>query len=173
MDAISESVTKPLYRKIDRGSNLVMSNPANGDIFICGEDRYLKRYEYPNEPISKIDFKKAANAPVEEIKSHDLGTTCWDVSSEIKFFVTGGKDGNFILRNINSISQSNEIKGHAVFSGGTTALCFSKARTTLYTGGGDGAFFAWTVGGKSNSIQPVQLSKSELDELDKIDQIED
>ena len=49
----------------------------------------------------------------------------------------------------------NEIKGHAIFSGGITALCFSRSRSTLYTAGGDGCFFAWTVGGKPNPSQPI------------------
>jgi WD40 repeat protein len=100
-------------------------------------------------------MKKAPIPPVEELKSHDIGTTCWHLSSEVKFLVTGGKDGNFILRNLNNVAQSNEIKGHAIFSGGITALTFSNARSTLYTAGGDGAFFAWTVGGKPNPHHPV------------------
>jgi len=64
--------------------------------------------------------------------------------------VTGGRDGNFVLRNMNHVAQSNEIKGHSVFNGGINALCFSRVRSTLYTAGGDGAFLAWTVGGKAN-----------------------
>ena len=83
---------------------MVMSNIYNGDIFACGEDKFLKKYEYPNEHISKIDFKKPPSAPVEELKSHDLQTACWDFSNEIKFMVTGGKDGSFILRNMNHVA---------------------------------------------------------------------
>ena len=95
------------------------------------------------------------------------------MSSEVKFLVTGGKDGNFILRNLSNVVQSNEIKGHAIFSGGITALSFSNARSTLYTAGGDGAFFAWTVGGKPNPHHPVQLEKVDVEAIDKIEQIED
>jgi hypothetical protein len=104
MEQISDTLTKPMYRKIDRGMNLVMSNMNNGDIYVCGEDKFLKKYEYPNELINKIDFKKPPNPPVEEHKSHDLMTTCYDFSNEIKFMVTGSKDGNFILRNMNSVA---------------------------------------------------------------------
>ena len=103
-EPIPETITKPQYRKIDRGINMVMSNIYNGDIFACGEDKFLKKYEYPNEHISKIDFKKPPSAPVEELKSHDLQTACWDFSNEIKFMVTGGKDGSFILRNMNHVA---------------------------------------------------------------------
>ena len=156
MEPLPEALIKPLYRRIDRGTNLVMSNIYNGDIFLTGEDKFLKKYEFPADPINKIDFKKAANPPVDELKSHDIGTTCCDFSNEIKFMVTGGKDGNIIVRNMNHVAQNNneiqgsEIKGHAVFSGGISALAFSKVRSTLYTAGGDGAFFAWTLGGKPN-----------------------
>ena len=104
MEPLPESITKPFYRKIDKGMTLIMANVFNGDIFVSGEDRFLKKYEYPSDPISKIDFKRAPNAPIEELKSHDIGTTCWDISNEIKFLVSGGKDGNFILRNMNHVA---------------------------------------------------------------------
>ena len=100
-------MTRPLYRKIDKGMSLVTSNIFTGDIFVTGEDKFLKRYEFPTEQFSKIDFKKAPNAPIDEIKSHDIGTTCFDFSNEVKFMVTGGKDGNIIVRNMMQISQSN------------------------------------------------------------------
>lgn len=93
--------------------------------------------------------------------------------------VTGGKDGNIIVRNMNHVAQNNneiqgqEIKGHAVFAQGITSLAFSKVRSTLYTAGGDGAFFAWTLGGKPNPSQPVPLQKSDLEAIDKMDQIDD
>lgn len=104
MDPINDSICKPLYRKIDRGINLVMSNIYNGDIFVCGEDKFLKKYEFPTEPFAKVDFKKPPNPPIEELKSNDIGTTCWDYSNEMKFMVTGGKDGNFVLRNMNYVA---------------------------------------------------------------------
>ena len=104
MEPLDESITKPLYRKVDKGMNLVIANVYTGDIFLTGEDKFLKKYEYPTDHISKIDFKKAPNAPIEEFKSNDIGTNCWDISNEVKFLVTGGKDGNFILRNMNHIA---------------------------------------------------------------------
>ena len=104
MEPLPDILTKPMYRKIDRGINIVISNIYNSEIYVCGDDKFLKKYEYPNEHITKIDFKKAPNAPLEELKSHDLHTTCWDFSNEIKFMATGGKDGNFILRNMNQVA---------------------------------------------------------------------
>mmetsp|Transcript_22282 Transcript_22282/g.16738 ORF Transcript_22282/g.16738 Transcript_22282/m.16738 type:complete len:179 (+) Transcript_22282:660-1196(+) len=173
MDPISNDIIKPLYRKVDRGLNVIISNIYNGDIFAVGDDRMLKKYEFPTEQFSKLDFKKPPAAPLEELKSHDLGTTCWDFSNEIKFMVTGGKDGNFVLRNMNYVAQANDIKGHGIFSGGITALCFSKVRSTLYTAGGEGSLFAWSVGSKGNPNQPVSLQKGEIEDIDKIDSVED
>lgn len=152
---------------------MVIPNMYTGDVFVTGEDKLLKRYEFPVDQFSKLDMKKAPVPPVDEIKSHDIGTTCWHISNEVKFLVTGGRDGNFILRNLNNVAQSNEIKGHAIFSGGITALSFSNNRSTLYTAGGDGAFFAWTVGGKPNPHHPIQPEKLDVEALDKIEQIED
>jgi WD40 repeat protein len=48
-----------LYRKIDKGSNLVISNENTGDIFVTGEDKLLKKYEFPSEKIEQIDIKRA------------------------------------------------------------------------------------------------------------------
>ena len=115
-----------LYRKIDKGSNLVISNEITGDIFVSGEDKLLKKYELPAETITQIDVKRAPVAPVEEHNSHSIGTTCWDVTKEFKFMATGGKDGSILLRHISNVGQQPQpIKGHAMFSGGVTALCFS------------------------------------------------
>lgn len=153
-ESLPDELVHPVYRKIDRGSNLIIVN-NNGDLFVTGDDKLFKKYEFPTEQFAKLDMKKAPLPPTEEHKSHDISTTCWHLSNEVKFLATGGRDGNFILRNLNNVSQSNEIKVHAVFNGGITAMSFSNSRTILYTGGGDGAFFAWTLGGKSNPHHPI------------------
>lgn len=49
MEPISEAITKPLYRRVDKGMTLVMSNIYNGDIFVSGEDKFLKKYDFPTE----------------------------------------------------------------------------------------------------------------------------
>ncbi len=41
-----------MYRKVDKGSYIVMQCISNGDIYVTVEDKLLKRYEYPNEKIS-------------------------------------------------------------------------------------------------------------------------
>jgi len=147
-----------LYRKIDKGSNLIMSNEVTGDIFVSGDDRLLKKYEFPTEKIDQIDIKRAPVPPVEEHPSHSIGTTTWDVSKEFKFMATGGKDGSIFLRHINNVGQQPQpIKGHAMFSGGVGALCFSQSRSIIYSAGGDGAIMAWNFGGKPNPAEPIEL----------------
>ena len=147
---------KILYRKIDKGSILVLSNESTGDIFVSGEDKLLKKYLFPEESITQIDYKRAPAAPVDEFTSHSIGTTCYDISKEFKFMATGGKDGSILLRHINNIGQYPQpIKGHAMFSGGVTALCFSQTRSVIYSAGGDGTIMAWNFGGKPNPSSPV------------------
>lgn len=145
-----------VYRKIDKGSNLVITNEVTGDLFVSGDDRLLKKYDFPTEKIDQIDIKRAPMAPVEEHTSHPIGTTTWDVSKEFKFMATGGKDGSIFLRHINNIAQDPQpIKGHAMFSGGVGTLCFSQSRSIIYTAGGDGAIMAWNFGGKPNPSEPI------------------
>jgi hypothetical protein len=96
---LSEEVCPILYRKIDRGSNLVMANSQNQDIFVSGVDKLLKQYKCPEDPWRKVEFRKPPPAPLQELNSHSIGTVCWDVSSAFKQFATAGKDGMVLLRN--------------------------------------------------------------------------
>lgn len=54
-----------------------------------------------------------------------------------------------------NFQKLGDIKAHAIFSGGVSALCFSNTRSTLYSAGGDGSFMAFKVGGKPNPNQPI------------------
>lgn len=103
-ESLPEEVVHPVYRKIDRGAHLVIPNIYNGDIYVSGDDKLLKKYEFPQDHFSKLDLKKAPLPPIEEHKSHDISTICWHISNEVKFLVTGGRDGNFILRNLNNVA---------------------------------------------------------------------
>lgn len=49
MEAMPENESCLLYRKIDRGSNMVITSYNSGDILVTGEDKLLKVYDYPNE----------------------------------------------------------------------------------------------------------------------------
>jgi WD40 repeat protein len=142
------------YRKIDKASALVIANEALEDnIYVTGDDKLLKKYEFPTDKISQIDTKRAPPAPIEEHESHSIGTTCWDTTPEFKSMVTGGKDGCLLLRGLRNIGGEapRPIRAHALFSGGVTALCFSRTRSMLYTAGGDGSIMAWNHGAKPNA----------------------
>jgi WD40 repeat protein len=92
------------FRKIDRGMKLIVPNPSTGDIFISGEDKLLKKYEYPKEEFGKIEWRKPPGVPLEEFRGHGLQATCKTYSSQFKLLATGGKDGTLILRNTQNLS---------------------------------------------------------------------
>ena len=126
MEPIPKEDARTTFRKVDLGSNHAMFCEATSGIYVTGTDKLLKQYRYPGEEIDEVDFRKVPDDPEEELVSHAVGTTCQHESKEFKFFVTGGKDGSIIMRQINNISQmASNIKAHAVSSGGVTAICFS------------------------------------------------
>ena len=139
---------------------------------MTGKDKFLKKYPYPDEALGLIDWKRAPANPDAELPSHAVGTTCWHESKEFKCFVTGGRDGTLIRRSVSEFEKPLPMKAHAVHSGGVTAICFSQARSTLYSAGGDGAVMAWTVGGKPNPSQPVLGDATIGLALEKMEQVE-
>jgi hypothetical protein len=176
-EPVPDDVTFPLYNKIDPGCYNISVDPELGDIYCVANDRWLKKYESPKHKYEELTFDKPPNPPLEEFKSHGLGTNCFDYSDEAQFVVSGGKDGLLILRNRKKLNQFSEIKGHSVFNGGVTALCFSRVRTTLYTAGGDGTFLVWPVGAKPNPNQAIEpadfFSSPDLSNIPQIDNCED
>lgn len=45
----------------------MIANEAMGDnIFVTGDDKLLKKYEFPTDKINQIDVKRAPPAPTEE-----------------------------------------------------------------------------------------------------------
>ena len=59
MRPLSEEEADIKYRKVDRGSEMVIANQVNGDIFVTGEDKLLKKYQYPYERVAAMDYKRA------------------------------------------------------------------------------------------------------------------
>jgi WD40 repeat protein len=169
---IIEEDSMVFYRKVDTGSKMMMCNYVNQELFVVGDDKIMKKYEYPNEKFSQIDMKKAPPPPLQELTSHSLGVQCWATTKEFKMFVTGGKDGVIQLRNMSNFEKVNEIKAHTLFTGGVTAIAFSNTRSTLYTAGGDGSLMAWTIGGKPNPSTPVLLDNVHGRELVEMPEIE-
>ena len=51
MEPIPADESNVRYRKVDRGSQIVMSCFATKDIWVTGEDKLIKKYQLPNEVI--------------------------------------------------------------------------------------------------------------------------
>lgn len=97
LDALTDDVTKPCFRKIDRGSHSIITHPEYKNLMVTGEDKWLKVYEmWPQEAFEKIVWKQAPGPPNDEIMSHPLGTSCIETQSDR--IITGGKDGTIMLR---------------------------------------------------------------------------
>jgi hypothetical protein len=75
--AIPEEDARYKFRKVDRGSALVIPCEGTNEIFVTGKDKLMKKYEMPNENLKDIDWKRAPNAPSEEFNGHPVGTACW------------------------------------------------------------------------------------------------
>ena len=46
-------------RKVDRGTNMILTSTLSSKIFVSGEDRYLKQYDlFPNDNFSTVDWRK-------------------------------------------------------------------------------------------------------------------
>lgn len=59
--------------------------------------------------------------------------------------VTGGQDGTVFMRNLEKLSELQQVKAHNWKTNGISALDFSKKYKLLYTGGFDGSFFVWNL----------------------------
>ena len=173
-EPLPDDIWFPLYSKVDKGCYALC---CDQEIYVVGDDRFLKTYDLPNEDYNSIDWRKSANPPIEEFKSHGIYTTCFDFSKEADFMVSGGKDGALILRNRKKLNQFSEIKGHSVFTGGVKSLWFSKKRTVLYSAGGDGSFLCWSVGQAPNPLQPIEpadfFSSPDLSNIPQVENTSD
>ncbi len=105
-------------RKVDPGSDFVMSNKFSHQYMVSGDDLVLKVYEtYPNDVFENIDWKKPAVKPSIEMKdSHALATTCYASNGATKTIVTGGRDGMINVRSSESVSGHDAFEAHLTFS---------------------------------------------------------
>lgn len=136
-----------------------------------GNDKFLKKYELPNESFSQLKWRNAPKDPVDEFPDHAIGVNCWDMNKQ--YLITGGKDGIIKLRNRSRISSSEETKAHAIFNGGVTAICFSQYREVIYSAGGDGHFLVWSVGSNPNPAQPIDFEGQVSNEDQGLDNQDD
>lgn len=66
-------------------------------------------------------------------------------SDNYGLLISGGQDGSIYLRNLEKLSEFQQIQAHNWKSNGVSALDFSKKYKLLYSGGYDGSFFIWTL----------------------------
>ena len=69
-----QSATNAHVRKVDVGSEIVISNEFDKKYFSLGDDNILKGYEhFPTDSFDKIDWKKPAIKPnFEKPDSHSI-----------------------------------------------------------------------------------------------------
>ena len=157
------------YRKVDNNMRHVMSSPS-GQVFVTGEDNYLKVYEYPDEILTPKDMRKPAAPPEEEVDGHKLHTTAWSCSSDGKFLATGGKEGEIKIRLYSNLKEPRKVTVHNTQSGGVHAMSFGQDKMYLYSGGGDGSIFLINLSGKqlpTASNQP-EFNLTELEEIEEV-----
>ncbi|EAR97028.3 hypothetical protein TTHERM_00196190 (macronuclear) [Tetrahymena thermophila SB210] len=137
----------PVYaRKIDPDMNHIAVNQVTGDILMTGKDKIVKRYKQPEELYAKMDTRiKVGGAPIEEQDGHPLPTNAMIISDQFNLLITGGQDGSIYLRNLEKLSEFQQIKSHNWKINGVSTLDFSKKYKLLYSGGYDGSFFAWSL----------------------------
>lgn len=90
--------------RTDPDQHLVVSLPS-GEILTTGDDKLIKKYRQPEEPLSKVDFrsKTPLPLPLEELDGHDLRITTWQLSG--KWLVSGSADGSVQVRDTGALGQ--------------------------------------------------------------------
>lgn len=84
MNPMPDEFTEKKCRKIDRGSNMIMSSKLSQKLYITGEDKYLKEYDlWPQENYLTIDWRKPCIQANQEFLNHSIATSCFDFSSEL------------------------------------------------------------------------------------------
>ena len=102
--AVPQERTHTTFRKVDRGTNMILTSSLTTRFFVTGEDKYLKQYDlWPQDSYEMLDWRKAPIQPNEEYASHSIGPQCFSFSLLLKKMATGGKDGLVIVRDPNNI----------------------------------------------------------------------
>jgi len=102
--AVPQERTHASYRKVDRGTNMILTSSLTTRFFVTGEDKYLKQYDlWPQDSFENLDWRKPPIQPNEEYASHSIGTKCYSFSLALKKMATGGKDGLVIVRDPNNV----------------------------------------------------------------------
>ena len=141
MNPLPEDVYKRFIRKVDRGTNLILTSLLSNKVFVSGEDKYLKQYDlFPTDNYHAVDWRKPAIQPNEEYPSHGIGTTCVTFNYDLKKMITGGKDGLLISRSPDSIKKIKDYQVYSVVSEGISAVSVDE-HGFAYVAGFDGSIF--------------------------------
>ena len=152
MNPMADEFTDKKCRKLDRGSNIIISSKLTSKLFVTGEDKYLKEYElWPQDSFLSVDWRKPCIQANNEYVSHSIATTCYDFSSELCKVVSGGKDGLVIARNPNEIRKMKDYQIYNVVNGGVSAVNLSNKIPFFYAGGQDGSIFIVSI---DNDVYP-------------------
>jgi WD40 repeat protein len=157
LEPLSHEILDVRVRKIDNRQTMVMSNEfsTNAHFFVVGEDLIFKEYEhFPTDKFDKLDWKRAPVKPSVENADdqHPLGFNCYHMNEARHLFVSGGRDGSVIVRQMQEQHKNYLVIAHfnsqAVACGGVTHLTVDKAGDFVYTCGNDGSIFCHSINGK-------------------------
>jgi len=164
MVPVPDSETHTTYRKVDPGTNRVMTSALTSRIFVTGEDKYLKQYDsWPVDTYENLDWRKPANQPNDEYISHSIGTSCIHWSSAHKKMGTGGKDGLVIIRDPTNVRTLKEFQTHSVVGGGVSCLSLSEMFPGFFVAGVDGSIMVVSF---DDAVYPAQqVMPQSTDEL--------
>lgn len=169
---IPDNLTETMYRKVDPGTNRIMSSKINLNIFVAGDDKYLKLYDsWPNEHYEDLDWRKPALQPKEEFISHSIGTTSHHFSLELKKMATGGKDGLVIVRDPAQIRNLKEFQTHSVVSGGVSAIAISAKLPFVYACGVDGSIFVIAIDDEQSVFPKEPITITASDEMNILEEL--
>lgn len=141
---------------------------------MAGNDYFLKKYiAFPCDKFANIKWETSAAQANHSLESHALETTAYFFSEQHNLFVSGGKDGRVIVRNISDLFHKTnhnniviDINTHSVLSGGVSAICLSKMGQFVYSAGEDGSIFIHQL--KSGEHYPKQEVSDSADGTNEI-----
>jgi len=146
MVPIPDDKTLTTYRKVDPGTNRIMTSALTTRIFVTGDDKYLKQYDsWPIDTYDNLDWRKHAPQPNDEYISHSIGTSCVHFSLGQKKMATGGKDGLVIVRDPTNVRSLKEFQTHSVVGGGVSVLAMSEHQPVFYVAGVDGSILVVSI----------------------------
>ena len=153
LDPMPQSATKSGVRKVDTGSDFLISSKFCKHYIVSGDDLILKAYEhYPTDDFKVIDWKKPAVKPAIELKdSHALALTCYTTNEASKIIITGGRDGMINIRSSETQPGHDQFEclttfsAHSVLQGGVVSIAIDQSGQFIYSSGGDGSIMIHSI----------------------------